>query len=107
MAELVTTGYWRPAETQEDAFIAAWTDFVQWAAEQEGCGTLRLCRDLGNPGYFVSVATWRDADAAHAWKSSPEFAERMKRVQEHVVEFRPAELEVVAAVEPRAAVQPS
>jgi len=36
-------------------------------------------------------------DAAHAWKSSPEFRERMGRLQQHVSQFVPAELEIIAA----------
>jgi len=103
MNQLVTTGTWRARDGEEDAFIAAWTDFVEWAAEQDGSGTLRLGRDVDDPGRFVSFAAWRDADAARAWKQSPEFALRMKRVQQHVAEFKPAELEVVAAVEPHTA----
>ena len=31
---------------EEDAFVAAWREFVTWAAELEGHGTFRLVQDL-------------------------------------------------------------
>jgi hypothetical protein len=34
----------------------------------------------------------------HAWKAAPEFRERMAAVQEHVAEFTPSELELMAEV---------
>jgi hypothetical protein len=34
----------------------------------------------------------------HAWKSAPEFPERMSAVQQHVEEFTPSEFELVAEV---------
>jgi hypothetical protein len=33
-----------------------------------------------------------------AWKSNPEFRQRMAAVQEHVAEFTPSEFELVAEV---------
>ncbi len=38
------------------------------------------------------------------WKSSPEFKERMGRVQKHIDEFAPTELELVASCTSGAAV---
>jgi heme-degrading monooxygenase HmoA len=57
---------------------------------------LRLARDLADPERFVSFGRWDSAENAHAWKSSPEFRERMGRVQAHVAEFTPDELEIIA-----------
>jgi hypothetical protein len=34
----------------------------------------------------------------HAWKSAPEFQERMAAVREHVMEFTPSEFALVAEV---------
>ena len=98
MSEVYTTGYWKPKDGEEDEFIKAWREFAAWAHGMPGAGTLRLARDLGNPGYFVSFGRWDDIEHVHAWKASPEFSERMSRVQQHVDQFRPAELEVVATV---------
>ena len=98
MSEIYTTGTWKPKPGEEDAFVEAWTAFAGWAGEQPGAGTLRLARDAADPGQFVSFGRWDSFDAAHAWKASPEFRERMSRVQQHVDQFTPAELEIVASI---------
>jgi len=99
MTELITTGAWRPKEGAEDAFVAAWVEFASWASGMAGAGLLRLGRDARDPTRFVSFGTWVSAEAAHDWKASPEFRERMARVQEHVEQFEPAELDLVATVD--------
>ena len=96
MAELITTGTWRPKAGAEDAFVAAWSEFSAWASSMPGAGVLRLGRDTRDPERFVSFGAWESAGAAHEWKASPEFRERMARVQEHVEQFVPAELDLVA-----------
>ena len=57
-----------------------------------GAGRLRLARDREDPSRFVSFGRWESSGAAHAWKASPDFRERMSHVQRHVAEFKPAEL---------------
>jgi heme-degrading monooxygenase HmoA len=102
MAEVYTTGSWRPLPDEEEAFLRAWREFVSWAATMPGAGGAVLARDLRDPGRFVSFMAWRDLEAVRDWKGSPEFKPRMARVQEHVDTFAPTELEVVAVVEPKA-----
>lgn len=99
LTEVYTTGVWTPNAGEEDAFVAAWAEFARWASEMPGAGTVRLTRDLRDPGRFVSFAAWESIEAVRAWKSSPEFKERMSRVQQYVDQFAPTELEVVAAVD--------
>jgi heme-degrading monooxygenase HmoA len=99
MAELITTGVWTVNATKEQAFVEAWAEFAAWASSMPGAGTLRLGRDSGDPRRFVSMAPWASTDAVRAWKSSPEFKERMAQVLQHVDEFHPAELDVVATAE--------
>ena len=49
-------------------------------------------------GYWTPKAGEQEA-FVEAWREfAPEFKERMGRVQEHVEQFAPAELEVVATV---------
>ena len=96
MAELVTTGMWRVDPTKEAAFVEAWAAFAEWASSMPGAGTLRLGRDVGDPLRFVSYAAWDDTDAVRAWKSAPEFRERLAQVLQHVGDFQPAELDVLA-----------
>ena len=99
MGEVYTSGSWKPNPGSEQAFIEAWSSFASWASVSAGAGTLRLVRDLNEPGQFVSFGGWQSIDQVRAWKSSPEFRERMAQVLQHVDAFRPAELEPVAAVE--------
>ena len=96
MAELVTTGTWSVDPTKEVDFIDAWAAFAAWASSMPGAGTLRLGRDVSVAARFVSYAVWEDPDAVRAWKSMPEFRERLARVLQHVDDFHAVELDVVA-----------
>jgi heme-degrading monooxygenase HmoA len=98
MPDVYTTGWWKPFPGQEAAFLEAWTEFANWASEQPGGGVVRLTRDLRDPERFVSFMDWESIEAVRGWKSSPEFKERMGRVQKHVDKFSPTELELVASV---------
>jgi heme-degrading monooxygenase HmoA len=96
---IYTTGSWKPNEGSEEAFVAAWSEFAAWASGRPGAGTLRLVRDLHDAGRFVSFGGWESLDDVRSWKSSPEFRERMAQVLQHVDDFQPTELEVVATAE--------
>jgi len=97
MSEMITTGTWVVDEAKHAAFVDAWSTFAAWASSMDGSGTLRLGRDGRDPDRFVSFAPWGSADQVDAWKTSPEFRERMAQVLQHVNEFLPSELDVVAA----------
>jgi heme-degrading monooxygenase HmoA len=99
MPEVYTTGWWKPFPDQEEAFLEAWREFANWASEQPGAGIARLTRDLRDPDHFVSFMDWDSIEAVRDWKGSPEFKERMSRVQKHVDKFSPTELELVASAE--------
>jgi heme-degrading monooxygenase HmoA len=107
MGEIYTTGSWKPNGEAEEAFVEAWTEFAAWASSMPGTGKLRLVRDLHEPGRFVSFGDWEDIDDVRAWKSSPEFRERMAQVLQHVDEFHPTELALVATAEQGTVVKPS
>ena len=47
----------------------------------------------------MSFGAWESFDAQRAWKDSPEFRERMARVQHHVEDFTPSVFELVTAVD--------
>ena len=68
------------------------------AQHDAGAGTARLTRDLSEPRRYLSFAPWESAEAMQAWKSAPEFGERMALVQKHVAEFTPTKTELVAQV---------
>ena len=96
MGEIYTTGRWRVSVDKEQKFVEAWARFAAWASEMPGVGDLRLTRDRREDELFVSFGAWASVDAVRAWKSAPEFRERLARVLEHVEEFEPSELAVVA-----------
>jgi len=78
--------------------LKAWTEFARWLSTMPGAGTARLIRNLSEPRRYLSFAPWESAEAMQAWKSNPEFRQRMAAVQEHVTEFTPSEFELVAEV---------
>ena len=96
MTEVVTTGTWIVAPSKQAAFVEAWASFAGWASSKPGAGMLRLGVDAEDPTRYVSFAAWEDTASVRAWKSAAEFRERIARVLQHVDEFQPAELEVVA-----------
>jgi heme-degrading monooxygenase HmoA len=53
---------------------------------------------MSEPRRYLSFAPWESAEAMHAWKAAPEFRERIAAVRDHVTEFTPSELELVAEV---------
>jgi len=98
MAETYTSGTWLVKDGEDDAFVQAWTAFVEWASEMPGSGVFRLVRDLDQPQRYMSFAPWESFDAQQAWKALPEFPERIGRVRQHCESFEPFTLELVTAV---------
>jgi len=87
MYEIFTYGRWQVEPANEDAFIAAWAEFASWVSEQPGVSTVRVTRDIRNPGRFISFGQWDDAEAVRAFKSSAEFQQRIGRVVKEGVPF--------------------
>ena len=98
MSEVYSSGTWKAKDGEDGDFVAAWTEFARWLYTMPGAGTARLTKDLDQPGRYVSFAPWENIEQMHAWKSDPEFKERMGAVQRHVAEFTPSEMELVAEV---------
>lgn len=98
MSETYSSGAWTDREGEGEAFVEAWTEFARWLRTMPGAGTARLTRDLSEPQRYLSFAPWGSPEAMQAWKSAPEFRERMAAVQEHVADFKPSEFELVAEV---------
>jgi heme-degrading monooxygenase HmoA len=98
MAETYTSGHWLVKPREEDAFVQAWTDFVEWGSGFSGSGTFRLMRDLEVPQRYLSLAPWESFEAQQAWKDDPEFRERIGRVRAHCDEFEPSTFELAAEV---------
>jgi heme-degrading monooxygenase HmoA len=94
-----SSGRWCAKDGEEDDFVREWTEFAHWLSTFDGAGSPRLTRDAHDDGRFVSFADWSSAEAMQAWKSHPEFRERMSRVRRHTTEFAPDELELIVEVE--------
>jgi heme-degrading monooxygenase HmoA len=92
MYEIFTFGRFEVESANEDAFVDAWTEFASWTSEKPGAKTIRLVRDVRNPGRLISFGQWDDADAVRARKSSDEFKERIGRLVKQATEFEPTEL---------------
>ena len=99
MSTVYTSGTWMPNPGSEEAFVEAWEQFAAWASSLAGAGRLQLTRDAREPERFVSFGDWESIERVRDWKSSPEFRERMARVLQHVDEFHPAELTLIASAE--------
>ena len=95
---IYTTASWTPLPGHEEAFLAAWQEFMGWATSLPGAGEAVLSHDLRDPARFVSFAAWDSVAAMRGWKDSPEFKPRMGRVQEHIDRFVPTEVGVVTRV---------
>jgi heme-degrading monooxygenase HmoA len=94
LAVSYTMGFWTAKDGEEDALIAAWTEFAEWIEQQPGVHEVRLVRDLKEPRKFISFADWDDIESIHAWKSTPEFRERIGRVKQHTDAFVAGEAEL-------------
>jgi heme-degrading monooxygenase HmoA len=62
-------------------------------------GTFRLVRDHDRPERYMSFADWESYDAQKAWKSEPEFPERIGRVRSHCTDFQPSVFELVTRID--------
>ena len=98
MTETYTHGQWIVKPGEEDAFVQEWTSFVTWASEMAGSGTFRLVRDTDQPQRYMSFAPWESFESQAAWKSTPEFRERIGRVRAHCEDFTPSVFELVTTV---------
>ena len=52
MYEIFTHGRFEVAPENEEAFVAAWSEFATWVSQRPGAGTLRLVRDVRNRAGF-------------------------------------------------------
>ena len=91
MYEIFTYGRFEIEPANEEAFVEAWSEFAAWVTQLPGAQTLRLVRDVRNPGRFFSSGQWDDAEAVRAFKSSPEFKAGLGRMVALASDFEPTE----------------
>jgi heme-degrading monooxygenase HmoA len=83
-----TSGRWLVQEGQQEEFIKRWTDFTQWSLDSvEGAQSFDLIQDSNDRNRFLSFGSWSDSQAVQAWRSSPEFSEKLGRCRELCEEF--------------------
>ena len=92
MYEIFTYGRFEVAPENEEAFVEAWSEFAAWIGGRPGNQSVRLTRDVRNAGRLVSVGKWENAEAVRAFKSEPEFKERLGRLVKLSTDFEPTEL---------------
>lgn len=96
MAKPYTMGIWSVQEGREDEFVAAWSEFADWSAEQApGAGWVRLLRDRANPQRFITVGPWDSLEAIEAWRALPGWGERVGRIRELLSGFEAVTLDAV------------
>ena len=71
MYEIFTYGRFEVAPENEDAFVETWTEFASWASARPGAGTIRLFRDVRNPGRFVSLGQWTAPRSSRTGRAHP------------------------------------
>src|SRR5689334_16597878 len=98
MAVTYTSGAWTVKSGANDDFVAAWKEFVEWAAGMPGSQTFRLVRDTQSPQRYLSMGRWDSSEAQNAWRQQPEFMERLDRVRAHCDDFQTTTYELVTEV---------
>jgi heme-degrading monooxygenase HmoA len=72
-----TSGDWLVRAGSEDAFVATWHTFLEYArTEAPGFVSARLYRDATNARHFVSLGEWQSEAAQATWRGLPGFAEK-------------------------------
>jgi heme-degrading monooxygenase HmoA len=98
MADQYVSGDWSVKAGTEDEFVSRWLDFTGWSKEQAaGARSFVLLRDMEEPQHFVSLGTWDDRDSINAWRSTPEFAEKLGRCRELCEDFRARDFTLAAS----------
>ena len=73
-----TSGDWQVRAGSEDAFVARWTEFLEFArASAPGFVSARLFRDATDACHFVSIGEWQSEATQAAWRGMPGFAEKL------------------------------
>jgi heme-degrading monooxygenase HmoA len=96
--QVYTSALWTVKPGQEDAFVAAWNDFADWAKGQPGAGRFGLGRDVEDDRCFMSFAPWEDFDDLLNWRQSDEYAAHVDRLRQYVERFRPSTYELILEV---------
>jgi heme-degrading monooxygenase HmoA len=96
MAATYTLSVWTVKEGQEEEFVRRWHELAELGWQMGLTGSAKLLRDVDNPRVFVSFGPWQSLDKVARWRSSPEFHDRISRLQEVLDRFEPRTLDQIA-----------
>ena len=67
-----SSGEWLVRAGSEEAFIEAWTAFIEWSLEHAaGAESFVLVRSTEEPRKFLSLGAWESQEAQEAWREMP------------------------------------
>ena len=93
MTETYTNGMWTVKAGEEDALRRGVDEpRATGGRRRQAPGPSGSCVNVDEPERYMSFADWESFDAQKAWKSTPEFVERMGRVRSHCTELPAARL---------------
>jgi heme-degrading monooxygenase HmoA len=88
---------WLIYEDEEDEFVDAWTEFVDWSStDNDAALGGMLLQALSDPRRFISIGPWTTAAAAYDWFRKPELEARSARLRELAERFEPRFLQLRA-----------
>jgi len=79
---------WLVHPGREDAFIAQWTDLMQWSTQEAPgrMGSIPLYRDLQQPNRFFCPMAWDSTEAITDWRTSQGYQQRLEQIEHLCVE---------------------
>ncbi len=93
------SGNWLVRTGAEDAFIEAWSAFLDWTSRQApGLLWVALLHDAGDGRRFISVAEWDSPEHRDSWRANPDFAAHLGACRALCDEFRAGDYTLAAAI---------
>ncbi len=91
------SGNWVVQQGREAEFVARWNKFLGWTrAQMPGLRWAMLIKDADDRRHFISLAGWESLEALLAWRSLPEFAEKLGACRALCDEFRGSNYQLIA-----------
>jgi heme-degrading monooxygenase HmoA len=93
------SGNWVVDDGRQIEFIERWREFLEWTrVTSAGLRSAQLIQDVEDPRHFISFAGWESAEAMRAWRSLPEFAQKLNACRELCDDFSGSSYTVAATV---------
>ena len=82
MDETYTCSTWRVAPERGDEWIQAFHEFARGASSLGGAREGMILQDEDDPGHFIVIRRWDDAQAVGRWQGSPQQESAGKALRE-------------------------